>query len=293
MAPPRPAAPCRARGRRRSRAAERARVVELIAAGRSGRHSVSLPHELWTRDWDSVTTVMLELADRLGWEPAGWKIGAASEEVRRAEGMPDASPGPDLPVGGAHGPREPAARAVHQLPQRRVRARVPPAGCAARPQRAVRRGRGRRRHRVRPARRSRSATRSSRTGTARAATSASASTTAAAPRSSAVRPVADWRSLDLPDLRIEISLEGQVINEGYGRAAMGHPLTSLTWLANWLSARGRGLEAGEIVSTGTCTGHCFCARGDVVSVDFGRARRRRPRASSDGPTRRAYSRTRY
>ena len=50
---------------------------------------------------------------------------------------------------------------------------------------------------------------------------------------------------------------------------MGHPLTSLTWLANWLSARGHGLEAGEIVSTGTCTGHCFCARGDEVSVDFG------------------------
>ena len=83
------------------------------------------------------------------------------------------------------------------------------------------------------------------------------------------RPIVDWRDLDLPNLRIEISLQGQRVNEGYGRAAMGHPLTSLTWLANWLSARGRGLEAGEIVSTGTCTGHCFCDRGDHVSVDFG------------------------
>jgi 2-keto-4-pentenoate hydratase len=52
---------------------------------------------------------------------------------------------------------------------------------------------------------------------------------------------------------------------------MGHPLTSLTWLVNWLSERGRGLEAGELVSTGTCTGHCFCAPGDDVSVDFGAA----------------------
>ena len=82
-------------------------------------------------------------------------------------------------------------------------------------------------------------------------------------------PIENWRALDLPGTRIEISLEGQRINEGYGRAAMGHPLTSLTWLANWLSARGRGLEADEIISTGTCTGHCFCARGDRVSVDFG------------------------
>ena len=51
---------------------------------------------------------------------------------------------------------------------------------------------------------------------------------------------------------------------------MGHPLTSLTWLVNWLVGHGRGIDAGEIVSTGTCTGHCFCAPGDSVSVDFGR-----------------------
>jgi 2-keto-4-pentenoate hydratase len=50
---------------------------------------------------------------------------------------------------------------------------------------------------------------------------------------------------------------------------MGHPLTSLTWLVNWLCERGRSLEADEIVSTGTCTGHCFCLPGDRVSVDFG------------------------
>jgi 2-keto-4-pentenoate hydratase len=82
-------------------------------------------------------------------------------------------------------------------------------------------------------------------------------------------PISDWRGLDLANARIQISLNGQRINEGYGRAAMGHPLTSLTWLVNWLSGHGRGLAAGEIVSTGTCTGHCFCLPGDTVSVDFG------------------------
>jgi 2-keto-4-pentenoate hydratase len=84
-------------------------------------------------------------------------------------------------------------------------------------------------------------------------------------------PIEDWRVLDLPNTRMQISLNGVLINEGFGRAAMGHPLTSLTWLVNWLSERGRGLEAGELVSTGTCTGHCFCAPGDDVSVDFGAA----------------------
>jgi 2-keto-4-pentenoate hydratase len=46
-------------------------------------------------------------------------------------------------------------------------------------------------------------------------------------------------------------------------------VTSLTWLANWLRKRGRGLTAGEIVSTGTCTGHFFAAPGDRLEVDFG------------------------
>jgi 2-keto-4-pentenoate hydratase len=65
-----------------------------------------------------------------------------------------------------------------------------------------------------------------------------------------------------------LSLNGQYVKEGFGRAAMGHPLTALTWLVNWLGDHGRGLPAGEIVSTGTCTGHCFVAAGDEVSVDF-------------------------
>ncbi len=43
----------------------------------------------------------------------------------------------------------------------------------------------------------------------------------------------------------------------------------LTWLVNWLGEHGRAMDAGEIVSTGTCTGHCFCAPGDTVLVDFG------------------------
>jgi hypothetical protein len=68
-------------------------VVELIAAGREGRHAVSLPPALMTRHWPSVIEVMLRLDERLGWPAAGWKIGAASEEIRRAEGLPGACPG--------------------------------------------------------------------------------------------------------------------------------------------------------------------------------------------------------
>ncbi len=79
----------------------------------------------------------------------------------------------------------------------------------------------------------------------------------------------DWRSLDLANASLSISVNGQRLKSGFGRAAMGHPLTSLTWLANWLRERGRGLKAGDLISTGTCTGHCFVARGDNVTADFG------------------------
>ena len=50
---------------------------------------------------------------------------------------------------------------------------------------------------------------------------------------------------------------------------MGHPITSATWMINWLRERGRYVKAGEHISTGTCTGHCFVQVGDLVSVDFG------------------------
>jgi 2-oxopent-4-enoate/cis-2-oxohex-4-enoate hydratase len=78
--------------------------------------------------------------------------------------------------------------------------------------------------------------------------------------------ITHWREMDLPNLRLKLFLNGEFVKEGMGRAAMGHPLTSVTWLVNWLRERGRGLAAGELVSSGTCTGHCFVAPGDEVSL---------------------------
>ena len=51
-----------------------------------------IPEELRTRDWESVNQVALDLDLRLGWDPIGWKIGAATlapvmpgPSVRRCE----------------------------------------------------------------------------------------------------------------------------------------------------------------------------------------------------------------
>jgi 2-keto-4-pentenoate hydratase len=43
----------------------------------------------------------------------------------------------------------------------------------------------------------------------------------------------------------------------------------LVWLANQQSRFGRGLAAGDIVSTGTCTGLDRVAPGDRALADFG------------------------
>ena len=68
-------------------------VVAIIAHGRTDRTAVELPERLRTRHWPSVVEVILQLDRRLARTGAGWKIGAASEEVRRAEGLPSPSPG--------------------------------------------------------------------------------------------------------------------------------------------------------------------------------------------------------
>ena len=57
--------------------------------------------------------------------------------------------------------------------------------------------------------------------------------------------------------------------KGTGSRALGNPMNVLLWLANQQSSAGRGLRAGEIISTGTCTGLDPVQPGDAVQADFG------------------------
>jgi len=73
----------------------------------------------------------------------------------------------------------------------------------------------------------------------------------------------------LPDHPVRMIIDGEQRGSGTGSRALGDPLNVLVWLANWQSTRGRGLKAGEIVSTGTCTGLDPVAPGNRVRADFG------------------------
>lgn len=80
---------------------------------------------------------------------------------------------------------------------------------------------------------------------------------------------ADWRGLDLAAHEVRMFFGGVERAQGTGANVMGHPFEALAWLANQLSAVGETLRAGDIVTTGTCTGFHPVAPGDSVTADFG------------------------
>ena len=54
-----------------------------------------------------------------------------------------------------------------------------------------------------------------------------------------------------------------------GRHPDGHPLNPLTWLANFLASRGAGLQAGQIVTTGSYAGMIDVPLRIPLSIRFG------------------------
>ncbi|MEQ9556713.1 MAG: fumarylacetoacetate hydrolase family protein [Rhodospirillales bacterium] len=75
--------------------------------------------------------------------------------------------------------------------------------------------------------------------------------------------------MDFRDHGVVMRINGAERGRGVGSMALGDPLNSLLWLVNGLSRRGRGLTAGQWVSTGTCTGIEAAAPGDRAQADFG------------------------
>jgi 2-keto-4-pentenoate hydratase len=81
-----------------------------------------------------------------------------------------------------------------------------------------------------------------------------------------------WFEFEAQDLRthaVTMTVNGIERGVGTGIRALGNPLEVLVWLVNHLSARRLSVNAGEIVSTGTCTGLDQVNPGDTVQADFG------------------------
>ena len=81
-------------------------------------------------------------------------------------------------------------------------------------------------------------------------------------------PVKGWRRRNLGEVVVTMRAGGKVVGKGTGADVYGHPLDALAWLANNPPTK-EGLQEGEIVLTGTCTGFHEAAKGVRVSCDYG------------------------
>ncbi len=81
--------------------------------------------------------------------------------------------------------------------------------------------------------------------------------------------VTDWQGLDLAALPGRMEINGEVVGEGVGGDALGHPFVPLAWLANNLNERGTMLHAGDVVLTGSIVATKWLQPGDhmVTKVD--------------------------
>ncbi len=61
---------------------------------------------------------------------------------------------------------------------------------------------------------------------------------------------------------------GTEAGRGRGANALGHPLNALAWLADQGVLGGRGLKAGDLVTTGLVTPFVYADAGDEVRADF-------------------------
>jgi 2-keto-4-pentenoate hydratase len=75
---------------------------------------------------------------------------------------------------------------------------------------------------------------------------------------------ADWRGVDLETAVTRCWINDQPGGQGKTGDAMGHPLEAVAWVANLLNRRGRQLDRGMVVMTGSSITTKFPTPGDRV-----------------------------
>lgn len=77
----------------------------------------------------------------------------------------------------------------------------------------------------------------------------------------------DWREIDLTKLPVTLRFGDKTIVDKVGGHAAVDPLKPAVDLVNELRA-GAGVKAGQVMTTGTCTGLNFATPGTTVRVEF-------------------------
>jgi 2-keto-4-pentenoate hydratase len=74
--------------------------------------------------------------------------------------------------------------------------------------------------------------------------------------------------LDLAGVTGMATMNGAIVGTGTGADVLGHPLAALAWLAQHLGTRGRSLEAGDLVMTGSIVTTHFPQYGELYRFEI-------------------------
>ena len=77
-----------------------------------------------------------------------------------------------------------------------------------------------------------------------------------------------FTGLELKEISVSLTLDGEVINEGKGSDAMGDPWNSLQWTANKTLDQCWKIEPGQIIITGAL-GQVIPGKAGEYVADFG------------------------
>ncbi len=78
-----------------------------------------------------------------------------------------------------------------------------------------------------------------------------------------------WADVDLEQIEVDVRVDEALRATGSAANVLGHPLNVVAWLANELNEQGGLLEAGDYISTGTCSAVEPVAPGEAVRCNFG------------------------
>ena len=80
--------------------------------------------------------------------------------------------------------------------------------------------------------------------------------------------IARWQHIDFTRQPVALYAGDEKLCETVGGNSAGDPLRLLVWLANHLARRGTGLQRGDVITTGSCTGMRFVEPGSRVRAEF-------------------------
>lgn len=81
--------------------------------------------------------------------------------------------------------------------------------------------------------------------------------------------IADWRSLDPVNERVVLEVNGKTEVDAVGANSAGDPVRLLVWMANTGAVSMGGLHAGDVVTTGSCTGTVWVKPGSRSVARYG------------------------